>query len=202
VTCELPQAPEDDEIILFGAYEADAMSTVTIAGQDESTQTARVVIAPGTSRLYVVLAAYENIIWRFEGDTARIDQVVLTGYGAQGVIGAPAVPIVDRSGGNGCPAYFYDVSSPEALAMQQAVEESIGRPVDVMAGSYSVGTLSLPAGMVAGTVPPSTPPPGLDPFVYQTHGLRFNPGGIIEIDPTQVTSSALHRASTTSTGRF
>jgi hypothetical protein len=188
-TCELPEASEGAQIILFGAYEADAVSTVTIVGQNENTQTARVEIAPGTTPLYVVLTAYENIIWRFEGDTARVEQIVLAGYGKQGVIGLPAALIADHSDSDECLSYFYDVSSPDASWAQNAVEDSLGRTVDVIAGSYSVGTLSLPSGTVTGTAPPSTVPPGFDPLVYQALGLRFHPGGVIEVDPALVVST-------------
>ena len=188
VTCDFPEAPAADQIVLFGAYEGDAISTVTIAGQDEETETARVVIGEGASRLYVVLTAYGNMIWRFEGNTERIDRVVLGGYGAQGVEGLPQALVSDFSGAAGCLGYFYDPQSPEAVAIRSALEDAVGRNVDVLAGAYSVGTLSLPSATVAGSVAPPSVAPGFDPDVYQL-GLRFNPGGLVEIDPALVVSS-------------
>jgi hypothetical protein len=190
ITCDLPEAPDADQIVLFGAYEGDAISTVTIAGQDEDTQTARVVVETGDTSLYVVLASYEDIIWRFEGDTSRIDRLVLIGYGAQGVTGMPAALVTDLSGGSDCPSYFHDVLSPEAAATRRAVEDGLGRPVDTMAGGYSVGTLSLPSATVVGSGPPSSVPPGFDPAVYQQLGSRFNPGGVVDIDSSLVVSAA------------
>jgi hypothetical protein len=189
ITCDLPEAPASDEVILFGAYEGDAISTTAIAGQDEETETARVVIAPGPTPLYVVLAAYESIIWRFEGATERIDRLVLMGYGAQGVTGVPSALLTNRSGESECAGYFYDVQSPEGVGMRRAVEGAIGRSVDTIVGSYSVGTLSLPAATVEGSDGSSEVPAGFDPAVYAMHGLRFNPGGVIDIDPALVIAS-------------
>ena len=61
--------------------------TVTVNGPDQDGVTARVLIETGSRPLYIILATYDQMIWRFEGDTARIERVVLRGYGAQGLTG-------------------------------------------------------------------------------------------------------------------
>jgi hypothetical protein len=186
----LPPVGPDDRIILFGSYEGDAISTVTVAGQDEDTETARVVIAPGTAPLYVVLPSYEQIIWRFEGDVSRVSHVVLAGYGPSGVTGIAADRVADVSQTDGSSfGDFYETASDEARQTRTAVETALGRPVDVFAGSYSVGTLTLPAATVEESTPAATVPPGFDPAVYQL-GLWFNPGGVVSIDPMAVVSTA------------
>jgi hypothetical protein len=68
------------------------------------------------------------------------------------------------------------------------VEDAVGRPVDVVAGSYSVGTLALPSAAVEPSVGASSVPPGFDPAVYEL-GLRFNPAGVVEVDPVSVVST-------------
>jgi hypothetical protein len=112
--------------------------------------------------------------------------VVLAGYGAQGVTGLPAALVTNLSGGTDCLTYFDDAASLDALAAAAAVEQSLGRPVDVMAATYSVGTLSLPAAEAEGSPSPPTVPPGFDPGVYWLHGLRFHPGGVVDVDPRLV----------------
>lgn len=189
-SCEMPEAPAVDEVILFGSYEGDTISTAAIAGQDATTNTARVVVAPGDTQLYLVLTALKPIIWRFEGATSRIDRTVLIGHGTQGVTGLPAAVVTDRSGTEDCPGYFYDAQSPDGVAIRGSVERALGRPVDVIGSSYSVGTLSLPSMTVEASIPPSDVPPGLDPEVYGLLGLWFNPGGVVEIDPALVVSAA------------
>src|SRR5262249_13858561 len=134
-SCTLPAAPPSDQVVAFGAYEGDAISTVTTNGPDADTVTARVVIEPGSTGLYVVLAAYDDMIWRFEGDTSRVDRVVVFGYGAQGVTGVPADRVTDLSNARAgdCPLYFYDAQSPDGLAARDAIEHALGRSVDVIA---------------------------------------------------------------------
>lgn len=184
----LPPAAADDQIILFGAYEGDAISTVSVAGQDEDTQTARVVITPGARPLYIVLPSYEQIIWRFEGDVSRVSQVVLAGYGPSGVTGIAADRVADVSQTDGIRfGDFYETGSDEGRHARAALEAALGRGVDVFAGSYTVGTLTLPAATVEES-PSGDVPAGFDPAVYQL-GLWFSPGGVVSIDPLAVVSS-------------
>jgi hypothetical protein len=82
----LPPPAADDLVVAFDAYAGDAVSTTTVAGQDEVTTTARVLVEAGGEPLYVVLSAGPSI-WRFEGATSRVARVVLLGGGRQGVIG-------------------------------------------------------------------------------------------------------------------
>ena len=183
--CDLPAADAADQIVLFGAYESDAIASTTIVGQDEETDTARVVVASGSTPLYVVLTSLESTIWRFEGATSRIHRLVLVGYGAQAVTGVAPELITDRSGGNECPGYFYDVQGPDGITIRRGVERTLGRPIDVAAGSYSLGTLFLPSAAVEASVESSVVPPGFDAAVYQL-GLWFYPGGVVDIDPASV----------------
>lgn len=188
--CTLPPPSADDEVVLFGAYEGDAMSSVSVKGHDEVTQTARVAIAPGDSPLYIVIASHNNVIWRFEGSIERVDRVALIGYGVQAITGIAAARISNNSGTRDCGVSFYDQQSPEAVAVRQVVTDALGRAVDVMAGAYSVGTVTLPAGTVTGSAQPSGVPDGLDAGVYSALGLRFNHGGLVDIDPNLVVSNS------------
>lgn len=193
--CTLPAAPAGDRVVLFGAYEGDAMSTVTLAGQDEETETARVVVAPGPDPLYVILSAYSSMIWRFEGAVSRVDRVVLVGNQPQGVTGLAADSVTNLSRTDSrttdveCFSYFYDLQSPEGLGARAAVEHALGRPVDAVSGRYAVGTLALPSAVATAGAPSTGTPAGLDAAVFQM-GLRFNPGGVTAIDPAQVVSSS------------
>jgi hypothetical protein len=178
-------------VILFGTYEGDAVPTVTVGGPDADGVTARVVIEPGSTPLYIILATYEQTIWRFEGDVGRIERVVLLGYGAQALTGVnPAhvtIPTDDYSGA--CFRYFYDTQSPEGVAARGATETALGRPVDVFAGTYSVGAVALPSATTAPSPTPAEVPPGFDPGVYQREGLWFSPGGVVAVDPSQVVAA-------------
>src|SRR5205823_2153791 len=101
-----PGVAPDDVVVLFGAYEGDAVSTATLVGQDDGTQTARVVIEPGTASLSVLLTSYEPVIWRFEGAVDRVSQVLLLGR-AGGVTGVAAGRVIDHPWGPATDSYFY-----------------------------------------------------------------------------------------------
>jgi len=187
--CTLPPPSEDAEIVLFGAYEGDAMSTVTVAGRDDVTETARVVVAAGDTPLYIVIASYSNVIWRFEGSVDRVARVALVGYGVQAITGIAEAQITNASGSRDCAGYYYDLQSPEAVATRRAVTDALGRSVDVMAGAYSVGTVTFPEGTVTASARPASVPDGLDALVYMVLGLGYAPGGLVDIDPNLVVSS-------------
>jgi hypothetical protein len=167
-----------------------------MAGQDETTGTATVVIEPGTQPLYVVLSSLESTIWRFEGATARVRQVALVGVRAQGVTGLAGDKVSDQTLAVGslfdarCFRPFWDTQSPEGLAARGAVARTVGKPVDVMGGQYEVGSVSLPSGSVQPTPPNDQVPDGLDPIVYEM-GLRFSPAGLIDVDPNSIVPAGL-----------
>ena len=195
-SCELPAADPGDQVVLFGAYEGDTVSTATVTGQDGTTGTARVVIEPGAEPLYVVLSAYDSTIWRFEGATARVRQVVLVGVRSHGVVGITADRVADLTSAVDslpdarCFAFFFDVQSPEGVAARAAVEAALGAPVGVFAASYEVGAVSLPSARVEPSPAAEDVPPGFDPEVW---GLAtwFSPGGVVAIDSEAVVPSGL-----------
>jgi hypothetical protein len=194
-SCDMPAATADDRVVVFGAYEGDAIATATVSGQDEPTRTVRVVVESGASPLYVVLSGFRSIIWRFEGATARVRQVVLVGVRSAGVTGVAADTVTDLTQWVSmmpdakCFTPFWDVQSPEGVAARATVERSLGRAVDVTAASYAVGTVMLPSATAEPSPSPVTPPPGLDPGLFQLATL-FNPGGVVAVEATAVVPAA------------
>src|SRR4029078_7997626 len=84
-------------VFVCGSYEGGAPAPATVSGPDETTRTARVVIEPGSRPLYVVLSAFDSMIWRFEGPTEGVRELVLTGVRAQGVTGIAPDRVSDQS---------------------------------------------------------------------------------------------------------
>jgi len=193
-TCEIPPALPDDEIVVFGAYEGDTISTTAVAGQDEVTGTVRVNVEAGPGSLYVILSSFDSTIWRFEGATARVRQVVLVGVRNSAVTGVAADVVVDLTKDVGsmldavCFASFWEVFSPEGVVARGVVERTLGRPIDVMAGTYEVGTVSLPSATVEPTPPALVAPTGFDPVVWE-EATWFSPGGVVHVDPAAVVPS-------------
>lgn len=75
--CRMPAPSDAAQVILFGAYQADAVSTVALHDPDEGTGVVEVVIEPGDQPLYIVLTAYEPTIWRFSGAVERVERAVM-----------------------------------------------------------------------------------------------------------------------------
>lgn len=179
------EAPDPgDEVVAFGTYEGDAISTASLVGPDGVTGTARVVVAEGETRLHVVLSSFDATIWRFEGATARVVQVVLVGPSVQGVTGIAAERVRELAGPPAVP-YWWDPSSPEGRAARAALERALGYAVDTFAGAYATGTVVLPEAAVTESERTTAPPPGFDLATYWM-GQWFSPGGVVAIDPADV----------------
>jgi hypothetical protein len=162
-------------------------------GQDAETVSSRVVIEPGSSPLYVVLSSFVPTIWRFEGAISRVRRAVLVGMTPHGVTGIASDRVVLRTlPGAVCFENFDDTHSAAGVAAREFVEGALGRTVDVFAAAYAIGTLSLPSGSTAATATPAAPP-GFDPNIY-SRGIRFTPGGVVDIDPAAVVPTGLAQA--------
>jgi EF hand len=75
--CALPPVPAGDEVVLVSGYSAAALSTVALLGQDVTSYSARLTVEEGDTPLYVVVASFDPIVWRFEGATKRIRTLVV-----------------------------------------------------------------------------------------------------------------------------
>lgn len=75
-SCVLPTAGER-KLVVFSVYEGDAISTVALGNRDVETTTIEIEIEAGDEPLYVVLSAYDNMVWRFSGATSRVEKLVL-----------------------------------------------------------------------------------------------------------------------------
>lgn len=192
--CALPAPAKDDQVVVLGVYEGQSLSTASVMGMDEETTTGKLVIEPGNRPLYIVLTAYDGIIWQFSGATERVSQAVVIprrnkdGPGA-GVTGLPAAKVRFTAPG-ACYGYFTNVKESKAQRTRSIIEHAIGRPVDIFAGVYDLGSISLPSGTPGRPVKRNwTAVTGQDGGVYREF-VRFYPGGLSEIDPATVVAPA------------
>jgi hypothetical protein len=197
-TCSMPSA-RDALVVVFGVYEGQALSTVALGSRDEVTGVLDVVIERGDRPLYIVLSAYAGTIWRFSGDVDRVQRVVLVaGRSADpqgwsplaGVVGLPA-DVVATADPERCFTYAYDPGSLKAAQVSAIVRRAVGKDPDVFGGYYDLAAVRLPSGKGAQT-PRSArvpPPTGYDADLWREM-LRFNPAGLVAIDPDAVVSAA------------
>lgn len=76
--CDLPSLPDNAQLLVYGGYEGDAISTASIGGLDQETNLIEVAIEPGSTPLYLVLTSYESMLWQLSGATDRIAHVVVS----------------------------------------------------------------------------------------------------------------------------
>lgn len=205
--CALPHAPAEAQIILVGAYEGQSVSSAAINGLDGETTLAFVDIAPGTRPIYFVATSFDPMIWVFRGATEHVVQAVLVSYGGElrvsgaGAVGLPAARVRIA---HQCVPYFYRVGPAERPApyspRRAPVEESregapdnaverlhalLGRRADVVTGAYGIHALALPSGRITESDGRAPPPEGFHPRTWG-EALRFHPGGLVQVNPSDV----------------
>lgn len=74
--CKVP-ASDGAKGALVSLQTAQALSTITVAGQDRKTSVAVVTIGAGDEPLYIFATTDTPVIWKFEGATDRIQTLVL-----------------------------------------------------------------------------------------------------------------------------
>jgi hypothetical protein len=147
--CGLPEVPKDAGLILFGTYEADAISSAVIGGQDKETNLIDVTIEPGSVPLYLVLTSYEFMVWRMKGATGRVAKVVVSslqnagnGVSASGVMGLPATKVT--IGEPNCPHYFSKSGNESAGAVATVKRTAELEPDGVFATYSAQGPAAVP----------------------------------------------------------
>lgn len=195
--CGVPRPALGQRVVLVGAYEGDGMSTVAVGGQDVETTVAYIDIEPGMEPLYVVLTSYSSMIWVFRGATQRVSHAALMTRAINNQ--APAVGAVGLrpervSTHPACYQYFSDINDRQAYVTREALARALGRPVDVLAGTYSAAAIALPSGALTETRYDrnARAPQGYDDRLWR-EALRFTPAGLIQINPSTVVGARAER---------
>lgn len=194
--CGFPKVPAGAKMVLFSAYEGKALSTVSLGGDDTEVTTANVVIEPGPDPLYVVLSSHNANIWQVRGAVDRIAVLVANAMTATpdksprvGVTGVAKEKIYIPPQA-GCIGYFSEHPSSESLGPVSFASALIGRKPDFVSADYGVATVTLPSGQVNNAPYGNAiqlPSSGPSVSVWKEM-LRFNPGGLVQLNPDEVVS--------------
>lgn len=124
------------------------------AGQ-HATQSVTVHVSAGRPMVLAVMS-YEPVLWKIEGASNNLRQVVLAGYESQQIAGVPAsVPvIVQTSKASSCPGcvrkagyfYSYDESKPEHGPAIGKLEVLTGLQLTSFQGAYQENAFSVSGG--------------------------------------------------------
>lgn len=191
--CFLPPVPAGAQVVALGTYSGSAVSPVSVGGNDVATDFTAVHVEEGSTPLYIVLASYESMVWKFDGAIGRVAQVVATSFVKKG--GTPAVGTAgvkaDRVSfiRGDCLSYFHDAKSAEADRAHGVLHRSLGREPDAIVATYSARSVSLPSGTIepADGRAPAPVPAGFDPTSWPD-AVRFWPAGIGAVDAGKVVS--------------
>jgi hypothetical protein len=216
----MPKASDAAKVVLIGAYQAEAVSSVTIGSQDVAVGAGTITIEPGDEPIYLVVTSFRPTIWRLYGAVERVERLVLsattTGPGRgmpqeKPLVGATGVPAerVSFLGQSRCIRYFTETPSSSAAAAAASVRQETGKDASTIAARYGLSEVSVPSGRIrnverahsnklvivkqAGTLTIEGDPRNV--IVQTGRGelegdlKRFNPGGVVEIDPKRVVAS-------------
>lgn len=203
--CRLPQLAEGSKLVVFSAYEGRGLSTVSLGDDDVEVTVADVVIEQGEGVLDIVLLSYDAQIWRLRGAVGRIGRVIASSYHRGGpndatprvgVTGVPADKVV-VPGRSDCLRYFSSEANADRPRTLAAIATLTKRTPDAVFATYGVSTLSLPSGQLdeKATLPAmiALPVSGPATAVWRQM-LRFNPSGLIRINPSDVVSPLAARS--------
>lgn len=189
-SCGMPIADQDQIIIAYGTYEGHALSSVSVSGQDRTTQTSTIVIEEGKNPIYLVLSSEKPMIWQMKGKTSRVEKVIIAGpVDGAGKINAGIVGVKESKklyfvSAKQCFKSFYDNESMKRSRAKESLKKELGRMPDIIAGSYRTSRLSLPSESQT-KVSRSDFIKNLD----RGYGLyRFYPGGLVKIKAKDVFS--------------
>ncbi|NNU46052.1 hypothetical protein G9X68_02735 [Rhizobium sp. WYCCWR 11279] len=194
--CKFPRAVGQEEVFFANTVGVGALSSVSLVGQDEVTETAEIVVEPGETPLYIVALARLPTIWRVTGDVKRVTRfVAMSSTKAAGVVGLPK-DVVTLLPDTDCISTRLTDRPSAAQATAAAFQDAIGRPVRGMFDGPRV-SMKLPSDATVPektpgkrtAVPPPRMPAGLDADPYKILRSR-HPGGLVEINAGGVVASA------------
>ena len=145
--CKVPH-PKGADVVFLSGYTGAAMSTLAVSGQVSVTSVATVRIEEGFRPLYIFATAFEPVIWRFEGATERVQDLVVQSGNSIGGSGTAAMGI-DTSKITFVPqracidGHEHEVTT-KSRANINSLGRAIGKSVEFLALSYTIDRLRIP----------------------------------------------------------
>lgn len=194
--CVFPAPSAKAQTVLIGTYEGDAIASVHVGNPHEETTSSNIVVQPGETPLYIVVASYEPQIWAVSGAVERVEQFVVAAPEAgerSGVVGLAKDRVAfGGAHGRSCINYFHKSGSDETASARRAFAAAVGREADKVRGIYSLSSVSVPEMEFENLAPRDSrhpAPAGFDPATWG-QALRFSPRGLAQFEPQQVISAA------------
>ncbi|MEZ0259656.1 MAG: hypothetical protein ACAH80_01515 [Alphaproteobacteria bacterium] len=199
--CGAPPAKEGDKVVFLNVYAGAALSTHSVAGQDDTTTVVRVNISKGEDSLHIVAASGKPVIWQVTGETSRVSVFVAAGPATRaektvkaGVTGLDAAKIVFVKLRDCIPVASQDPNSVEGIQAVAAVKAMAGR--DVSSAGHAVAAQAFDVAPPVTSGKTETPKgEGYDPALWALV-LAQNPGGIADLKGAPIVTGAKAEAYT------
>lgn len=196
--CKLPRPEKAARMVAIGGYKGQAMSSVSIGGDDQTTMVAQVEIEKGDEPLFIVAGSYQSMVWLVSGAVDRVAGFVASAHPTSGPDKAPRVGVVGLPAdkvhtppGPDCLKYFHSTSDIAGLQALGQLRRHFGVEPVLAVGSYALGKVSVPSGQLddKARYPNTMILPKVGPSVGMwREALSYNPGGVAMIEPKAVVS--------------
>lgn len=154
-TCPQTKLSEESQLSYISTSYGSHISPVSLAGPDKVTYATTVHIEDGTTPVSIAATSGGPMIWKFTGNTERIEKVFVstqfqdrqTGTSAVGVVGIPAEKLVVV--GSSCMSYFgNDLQQASANISDRLLQVTGKRPSFVNRPRGDTYSVSLPSGEI------------------------------------------------------
>jgi len=179
----------DHTFVVAGISEGDTLTNVQLVDPLSRTTIVRVLVAPGSKPVTVVLQTEDSVVWDFEGATGGIARViVLAGEaGRAAVRGLPSQHIEFAKLGRDCPARRIPLgNNPEKRLQEHILLGIFGRLPERIAFESAPNSVTVPD--LEFGVMPRTNRPRLGSSTAESDLLTFHPGGFRIVDASSLVS--------------
>lgn len=190
--CNLAPTLPDAQVVAIGGYEGAALSNIELGRKGAPAYVVDLVIPPDPRPLAVLLSFQQPVILRLSGAPDRLSEIRTLGA-SYALVNPPKRPLL-RAGFAQGPCKLNMWRTPADGELRETLSSWTGRSDVVIAAGYTIGTVTLGAdGAEVGNTLPGSHQPDFGPAAMAVWAemLRYNPAGLIVLDPATVQSSGM-----------
>jgi len=181
--------PDNASTVVVGGYEGKAISTVSIGDPNDTTGVIDIKIGIGATPIFLMLDNYKPTIWRISGFTQRVVGVGID-KDVAGIIGISADKI-QYFNSLDCELDLWTTSRTGGTREATLISAVLGETPGVIISSYEFGLVNIPGGASSREYRYPDVRPRFSTLAgrqVEQDLRRFNPGGIVDIDVSEVVS--------------
>lgn len=175
--CTAPKPQTGAEVVFLSGYEGAAVSTLAVSGQDKETSVATITISEGSTPLYVFATAHDSIVWKFDGATERVQQLVVqprsTADGPGAAVAGIASDDIAFVEPSSCISGYMHQRSASADAQLTRLSAYLGQPFDHVVIGYTISDFQVPPATSASSEPTTEDSPYRTPVTFSIEDRSY-----------------------------